>query len=63
VVEVYGRPAGTTRWTLLASPGTATDGTIRYGRKIAGTAEFTLRHRGSASTTASASGTVKVWMR
>jgi hypothetical protein len=63
VVEVYGRPAGTTRWTLLASPRTAADGTIRYGRKIAGTAEFTLRHRGSASTTASASGTVKVWMR
>ena len=62
VVEVYGRPVGSTTWTLLAKPSTDAGGYVSYARKPAGTVEFTLRHRGSASTTASASGTIKVHM-
>jgi hypothetical protein len=62
VVEVYGRPVGSTVWTLLAKPKTNAAGMISYSRKPAGTVEFTLRHRGSASTMASASGDIKVHM-
>jgi PKD repeat protein len=62
-VEVYGRTKGTTAWVLLASPKTAADGSIRYSRKPGSSVEFTLRHRGSASTIASAGGILSVWMK
>jgi hypothetical protein len=63
LIEVYGRRAGTATWTLLAVLRGDRDGLIRYYRKPAGDAEFTLRHRGSSSTTASASGIVSVRVR
>jgi hypothetical protein len=62
-VEVYGRPAGTAAWTLLARLRTGRDGLVTSQRKPAGDAEFTLRHRGSSSTSPSTSATLVVAVR